>query len=122
VLPIADWIFTRLQAALAHDQVLAAVLALHMGIFAAETIMRMIPADYSTYRAQRLLRLLSGGGAVITGFALQTTTQGFIVACVCALAAPTLHDLGFGWVYARWPALKPKALRTDEEMQRCKLP
>ena len=122
MLAIADWIAVKLQAALGHEAAFAAIVALVLGVFVSESIVRMIRADYSTYRAQRLLRLIAGGTELCAGFALEPDVRGFIVAMICGLAGPTMHDLLFGWLYSRWPALKPKVLRTEEEERQCKLP
>ena len=115
MLSIADWIFVKLSAALQHDVTFAAIVALVLGVFVSESVVRVIPADYSTFRAQRLLRLIAGGTALCAGFALQPTAQGFLIAMVCGLAGPTMHDLAFGWLYARWPSLKPPVLKTEIE-------
>lgn len=106
-----DWFVLKLSTLLASDPIYAAVMALVLGVLSAEAIMRTIPADYSTWRAQRLLRLIVGGATLCTAFYLQTTPRGAIVAIICALAAPTLHDLAFNWLYARWPAFKPPVLK-----------
>lgn len=115
MLAIADWITIKLQAALAHEGAFAAIVALTLGVFVSESIIRIIPADYSTFRAQRLLRLIAGGTALCAGFALQPSARGFLIAMVCGLAGPTVHDLAFGWLYARWPSLKPPVLKTESE-------
>jgi hypothetical protein len=106
-----DWLVVKLQVMLAYDPLYAAIMSLLLGIVATEAIVRMFPATYSTFYAQRLLRLIVGGITLCTAFYLQPTPRGMIVAAICALAAPTLHDLAFNWLYARFPAIKPPVLK-----------
>lgn len=107
-----EWLYSQFLLAMQQDQVRAIVAGLAVGIAATESLAHMLPRDMEPYAADRLVRLIVFGVALCSAFSLAPTTRGFIWALFVGLSAPTLYSLGTRALYARWPALQPKALQS----------
>ena len=97
--------------AMLEPQVRAVIAGLAVGMAGTEAIAHMLSPAMEAWRADREVRLLVFGIACISAFALNTTLHGFIWAVFAGLAAPTIYSFATRLIYARCPALEPKALK-----------
>lgn len=95
----------------ANQEARAVLVALGVGGFGTEFLAHTLPHDMEAWQADRVVRLICLGLAWITAFAMVTTVTGFFVGLFAGLAAPTLYSFATRAIYARWPALEPKALK-----------
>lgn len=106
-----QWVWAQILLLMLDPQIRAVVAGLAVGGAATEAIAHMLPPDMSAWRADRLVRLIVFGWACCCSFALMQTLHGLVWAMFAGLAAPTLYSLSTRCLYARWPALEPKALK-----------
>lgn len=93
------------------EQSRAVALSLGVGGFLTEFVSRFLKPDMDHWQADRLVRLISLGIAWCTGFAAVPTVNGFLYGLLSGLAAPTVYSFVSRAIYARYPALKPEALK-----------
>lgn len=106
-----QWAYLQFVQAMLDEQVRAVIAGLAVGMAGTEATAHMLPPHMDAWRAGRIVRLLVFGGACICSFALNQTLHGFVWAVFAGLAAPTLYTLGTRCLYARWPALEPRAIK-----------
>jgi hypothetical protein len=104
------WAWLQVMELIHHDEVLAAGVALGLGIALTDAIARLLPPNMDAYYAQRLTRLIVFGTSTTAAFALNPTRLGFVLAMMVGAAAPGLQILLMRALYARFPAMKPQAL------------
>lgn len=100
----------------ANPQSQAVLIALGIGGFGTEFVAHMLPSRMEPPQSDRIVRLISLGLAWITAFHLVTTPTGFFMGLFAGLSAPTLYETATRIAYARWPSLKPEALKKCEPM------
>lgn len=101
----------RLASAFMHPAFHAAVLALLVGIALTEALAQLTPRSMRRRTAEKLMRVTVAVLVTFGGYALHPTTIGAGWAFFAGLAAPSIHHHLQLWVYSRWPAVRPKALR-----------
>ena len=107
----AQWAWGAFLETLHHEQVRAVFAGLLIGMALTETLARFLPAEWDPRRADRIVRLVVFGASMCSSFQMIPTATGFVYAAFSGLAAPTLYSFGTRAIYARWPALKPEALK-----------
>lgn len=105
------WAWGVIVQIVQDEQAKAVLIALGVGGFGTEFLAHMLPRNMDPWQADRVVRLISLGLAWTTAFAIVTTPVGFFVGLFAGLAAPTLYSFATRAIYARWPALKPEALK-----------
>lgn len=109
MLDLSAW-WDRLSDALQHPAFHAAFLALLIGLALTEGLAHLIPR-LQRKTAERVIRWFVLFAVTTIGFYLHKTTIGAGWALFAGLAAPSIHHSLQSYVYARWPTLRPKALR-----------
>lgn len=100
----------RLASALQHPAFHAAFLALLIGLALTEGLAHMLPRLRKRV-AERVIRTFVVIVVVVIGYQLHPTTIGTAWALFAGVAAPSIRHHLQSYAYARWPALRPKALR-----------
>jgi len=95
----------------ASEETRAVLIALGVGGFGTEFLAHTLPHNMDAWQADRVVRLTCLGLAWITAFGLVPTVTGFFVGLFAGLAAPTLYSFATRAIYAKWPAIEPKALK-----------
>jgi hypothetical protein len=111
VIEWAQWAWAQVLLIMQDAQMRAIVAGMCVGMAATEAVAHMLPPAMEAWRADRLVRLVVLGVAMCSSFALMPTLHGFVWAFFAGLAAPTVYSFATRCVYARWPALEPKALK-----------
>lgn len=106
-----DSIAGALAAAYHHPEFGPLLLGMLVGIALTEVVVRCLPHGMSTWDAERITRLVVFGVATCVTFSQLPTLRGFVLALLAGLSSPTLHTFASRWTYAKWPTLKPPALR-----------
>ena len=110
MIDLTAW-WDRFAAALQHPAFHAAFLALLVGIALTETLAQLGPQSMDRRTAEKLMRVTVALLVTFGGYYLHPTTIGAGWALFAGLSAPSIHHHLQSWAYARWPALKPKALQ-----------
>ena len=106
-----EWLWAQVLLLMQDPQVRAGVAGLVAGIGMTEAVAHCLNPAMAAYRAERIIRLLAFGIAICTTFALYTTREGLAWGGAIGVIAPLVHHFGARALYARWPALEPKALK-----------
>lgn len=106
---LGTW-WDRLADALQHPAFHAAFLALLIGLALTEGLAHLLPRLRRRV-AERVIRTFVVLAVTAIGFYLHRTTIGAGWALFAGLAAPSIHHHLQSYAYARWPTLRPKALR-----------
>lgn len=107
---LAGW-WDRLADAFQHPAFHAAVLACLAGIALTEMLAHLTPRQMKKSTAEKLMRVTVLGIVTWGGYYLHQTTIGAGWAFFAGCFAPSAHHHLQSWAYAKWPSIKPKALR-----------
>ena len=101
----------KLASALEHPAFHAVFLALLIGLALTEFLFHLLPGRMPARMAERTMRIAILVAVSFAGYQFHPTTLGAGWALFAGLAAPSIHHHLQSWAYARWPALRPAALR-----------
>lgn len=101
----------RLAGALQHPAFHAAFLALLVGLALTEFVAHLLPGRLNRRPAEKVIRTVVAIAVTWLGYWQHPTTIGAGWALFAGLSAPSIHHHLQSWAYAKWPTLRPKALR-----------
>lgn len=111
MIDLGAW-WDRLATAFNHPAFHGAVLALLIGVALAEFLIQVAPQAWPGRWTERAVRGLVLGVVALVGYWFHPTTIGAGWSLFAGLMAPSLHHHLQAWLYARYPALVPKVLRS----------